>query len=158
MQVPEEFITMAKTYQVLSGLEPQQLRKLLPIAQDRSFASGEILFREGDKSSFFHLIVSGTVALEETAGKQPVVVQTLNPGDAVGWSALTEGSLTHFQARALSPLKTVAFPGEKIRTACDLDPAMGYSFLKQLLAVVTERLDAARMQLAGKNGNAAPSH
>ena len=152
MVVPEEFVTMAKTYRVLSGLDPRQLRKLLPLAQDCSFASGEILFREGDKSSFFHLIVSGEVALEETAGKHPVLVQTLNPGDAMGWSALTEGSLTHFQARALSPLKTVAFPGEKIRTACDLDPEMGYAFLKQLLAVVTERLDAARMQLVGKNG------
>ena len=42
MVVPEEFVTMAQTYRVLSGLDPQQLRKLLPIAQDRnaSFCPG----------------------------------------------------------------------------------------------------------------------
>jgi len=160
MVVPEEFVTMAQTYRVLSGLDPQQLRKLLPIAQDRKFSNGEVIFREGDKSSFFHLIVSGEVALEETAGNRPVRVQTLHPGDAMGWSALSEDARTHFQARTLSPVTTVAFPGARIREACNLDPAMGYAFLKHLLELVTERLDATRMQLAGRSGNThpAPAH
>jgi CRP-like cAMP-binding protein len=115
--VPEEFDTMAQTYRVLSELDPQQSRKLLPPAEDRKFGGGQIIFREGDKSSFFHFIVSGEVALEEAAGSQPVQVQTLHPGDAMGWSALSEDTQTHFQARALSPVSTVALPGERIREA-----------------------------------------
>jgi len=156
--IPEEFIVVAQTYRVLSELDPQQLRKLLPIAQDRRYPGGEIIFRECDKSSFFHLIVSGEVALEETAGNKAVLVQTLHPGDAMGWSALTEDAQTHFQARALSPVSTVAFPGEKIRDACNRDPAMGYAFMKRLLDVVTERLDATRIQLAERNGSPAQTH
>jgi len=156
--IPEEFLTMARTYRVLSELDPAQLRKLLPIAQERYYAGGQILFKECDKSSFFHLILSGDVALEETAGNKTVRVQTLHPGDAMGWSALTEEAQTHFQARALTPVTTVAFPAEKIRNACNCDPAMGYAFMKRLLDVVTERLDATRMQLAERNGSPAPAH
>ncbi len=150
--IPDQFIEMARTYRVLSELDPQQLRKLLPLAQDQQFHSGEIIFHQGDKSSFLHLIVSGEVALEQVANGDGVRVQTLHPGDAMGWSALTEGAHTHFQARTLSPVATVAFPGASLREACDRDLEMGYAFMKRLLDVVTERLDAVRMKVAGQHG------
>jgi CRP-like cAMP-binding protein len=141
---------MAHTYRVLSSLDPLQLRKLLPLAEERQYKKDQIIFREGDKSSFFHLIVSGEVALEEVGGGLPVRVQTLQAGDAMGWSALAADAHTHFQARALSPVATVAFPSGRIREACDRDPAMGYALMKQLLELVTERLDVLRMKLVSE--------
>ena len=65
----------------------------------------------------------------------------------MGWSALSAESYTHFQARALSTVSTVAFSSERIREACDRDPEMGYALMKRLLELVTERLDSTRMQL-----------
>jgi CRP/FNR family transcriptional regulator, cyclic AMP receptor protein len=154
--IPDEFLKMAHAYRVLSTLDPQQLRKLLPLAEDRQYQTNEIIFCEGDKSSFLHLIVAGEVALEETSGGSSVRVQTLHAGEAMGWSALTADAHTHFQARALSPVSTVAFPSERIREACDREPAMGYALMKQLLELVTERLDALRLQLAGKTRRDSP--
>jgi CRP-like cAMP-binding protein len=145
---PDEFTSMARTYQVLSELNPEQLRKLLPIAEDQQFEAGQIIFREGDKSSYLHLIVGGDVALEETAGGQAARVQTLHAGEAMGWSALTDAGRTHFQARCLTRVSTVAFPSEHIRKLCDRNPDVGYALMRQLLEMVTERLDATRMQLA----------
>jgi CRP/FNR family transcriptional regulator, cyclic AMP receptor protein len=142
--IPDEFIEMSKAYRVLSDLEPAKLKTLLPLAHDTNFKTGDIIFREGDRSRNLHLIVSGEVALE-TAATQ---VQTLRPGEAMGWSALTPGSRTHFQARALTPVTTVAFPGDLLRAACDRDPQVGYALTSNLLELVTERLDAMRMQLA----------
>jgi hypothetical protein len=52
-----------------------------------------------------------------------------------------------FQARSVTPVSTAAFPGKRIREACDQDPAMGYALMKQLIELVTEELDAARIQL-----------
>jgi CRP/FNR family transcriptional regulator, cyclic AMP receptor protein len=151
--IPDELLKMSQTYRVLSELDPRQLRKLLPMAEEQRFTRGQVIFREGDKSSFFHLIVSGEVALEETAGPEPVLVQVLHPGEAMGWSALAADARTHFQARAVSPVTTIAFSSPRIREACDRDPEMGYALMKKLLDVVTERLDATRMQLAGWNGD-----
>jgi hydrogenase maturation factor len=136
-----------RAYRLLSELGPEQLRKLLPLAQEQRFAAGDIVFRAGEKSLFLHLIVSGDVVLEQGNGAWPVEIQTLHAGDAMGWSALGSDAVTHFQARAVTPLATVAFPAEQIREACESDPALGYALMKRLLEIVTERLDAMRMRL-----------
>ncbi len=145
--IPDEMIEFARIYRVLSDLDPEQLKKLLPLAEESHFNRGQLLFKEGDQSLFLHLIVAGDVALEMMAGAQAIPVQTVHAGDAIGWSSLTPGNRTHFQARALSAVDTVAFPGDRLKAACERDPAMGYALMKQLLELVTERLDAARMQL-----------
>ncbi len=134
-----------QAHRLLSELDPQQLRKLLPLAQEKQFSAGQTIFEAGDKSLFLHLIVSGDVALEDLSVDRPGPVQTLHAGDAMGWSAIVAGALTHFQAVALSPVSTVAFPGDQLRAACDRDPAMGYALMKRLMELVTERLDAVRM-------------
>jgi CRP-like cAMP-binding protein/hydrogenase maturation factor len=140
-------IENVRAYRLLSELEPSQLLKLLPLAQEQSFAAGEIIFRAGEKSLYLHLIVSGIVVLEEVAGESTVQVQTLRAGDAMGWSALTTEARTHFQARALSDVSTVAFEGSLTRAACDTDPVMGYALMKRLLEMLTGRLDALRTKV-----------
>jgi CRP-like cAMP-binding protein len=152
--IPDELLEMAQTYRILSELDPQQLRKLVPLAEQKQYYTDQIIFEIGDQSPFFHLIVSGDVALEQNVGGRPVRLLTLHHGDAMGWSALTGDCRAHFQARALSAVSTVAFPGQRLRKACDRDPAMGYILMKRLLEIVSERLDATRARLAGKEQQA----
>lgn len=132
---------------LLSELAPQQLRNLLPLAEDKRYNAGDIIFHSGDRSLYLHLIASGEVILEQVSGKQPVEVQKLHAGDAMGWSAFTPDAHTHFQARASSRVCTIAFPGDQLRAACERDPAIGYALMKRLMELVTERLDALRMKL-----------
>ncbi len=72
----------------------------------------------------------------------------------MGWSALTEDGHAQFRARALSPVATIFFPGERLREACDRDPEMGYHLMKHLLQVVTQRLDAVREQASSVRSKA----
>ncbi len=76
-------------YRLLSELDPRQLRKLIPLALDKQYAAGDIIFPSGATSSFLHLIVSGDVALEAVTDHQKLQVQRLRAGDAMGWSAIT---------------------------------------------------------------------
>ncbi|HEY6340307.1 MAG TPA: cyclic nucleotide-binding domain-containing protein [Bryobacteraceae bacterium] len=147
---PEEFIEIAHAYRVLADLEPSQLRKLLLIAEEKEFAAETIIIPERAKSSFLYLIVSGAVALERWLDHYTVLIQTLHAGDAMGWSALTSDARTHFQTRALTPVSTVAFAGDRLLAACDQDPRMGYALMKRLLELVTERLDRTRLQPANR--------
>jgi CRP-like cAMP-binding protein len=152
--IPEQFLEMAHAYRLLSELDPRQLRKLLPLAEERQYEKDEIIFREGDKSAYLSLIVSGEVVLEKVAGDEVVRIQTLRPGEAMGWSALTTDGHAQFRARALSPVEAIAFPSERLREACDRDPEMGYHLMKQLLQVVAQRLDAVREQASSVPGKA----
>jgi len=135
-------------YRLLSELEPQQLRKLIPIAEDKEFGAGQIIFPAGVTSSFLHLIVSGDVVLEAVTDGDGQPVQTLHAGDAMGWSAILGESLTHFQARALTQVSSVAFPGRELRAICESDTALGYALMKRLVELAAERLDAMRLKLA----------
>jgi CRP/FNR family transcriptional regulator, cyclic AMP receptor protein len=148
MTIPSEILEFAHTYQFLSALDSEQLKKLIPLTAEKAFQKGETIFGEGEKSLFLHLITSGEVALETNVTGACVHVQTLGRGETMGWSALTSGSRTHFQARALTPVSTIALPGDRVREACDHDPALGYELMKRVVELVTERLDMTRLRLA----------
>lgn len=135
-------------FRLLSDLDPAQLRKLIGIAQNRQFSSGDIIFPSGATSPYLHLIVSGHVALEAVTDGLTQEVQTLHTGDAMGWSAVGGENMTHFQARALSPVATVALPGSALREICDADPALGYAIMRRLVDLTAECLDAVRAKLA----------
>ncbi len=145
---PTADLETSGAFRLLNELDPEQLRKLIGIAQDRQYGRGDIIFPSGATSSFLHLIVSGDVALEAVTDGLKQEVQTLHAGDAMGWSAITGDSLTHFQARALAPVTTFALPGAALRAACDADPALGYALMRRLVELAAERLDAMRARLA----------
>ena len=146
-QEPRPDLESQGAYRLLSKLDPVQLRKLIPLAQDQQFAANQIIFHAGVRPPFLHLIVSGDVDLETPLGDRTIQVQTLHAGDVMCWSAFTGEGLTHFQARALSPVFTVAFLGGELRAACDRDPALGYALMKRLMELATERLDLVRLKL-----------
>lgn len=134
-------------YRLLSELETGQLRKLLPLVEERAYGAGEVIFHSGENSRYLHLIVSGSVQLEEDRMHPSIPVAVLQAGDAMGWSALTQGAKTHFQARALSPVATLALQGKALLELCGREPAIGYALMRRLLELVTVRLDALRGKL-----------
>src|SRR6476646_5169520 len=113
-----------ETYPLLADLSAEHLPELLAIAEERGFEQDEIIFGEGEKSERLFLIASGKIALEIVAGGRRITVQTLGAGDAMGWSALTDTATTHFQARALSRVQTIAFDGAKLSAAFEYDHSL----------------------------------
>jgi CRP-like cAMP-binding protein len=74
-------------------------------------------------------------------------VQTLHAGDELGWSAILMGRGKHFQARALQPVQALAFDGAKLLNACREEPAFGFALMYRMVGVVSERLQATRLQV-----------
>ena len=126
---------------------PDHIARLAPMASEIHFDAGEIIFQEGDHSSFFYLIVSGNVALEVVAPGRPIRVATLYAGDVLGWSSITDDDSKQFQARALEPIHALAFDGARLRHACERDYAFGFAFMRAMAAVLSGRLHAVRAQL-----------
>lgn len=129
------------------GMKETHIRKLAEMAMEVQFARDQIIFRQGDQSGLFYVILSGKVALEASAPGRIIRVLTIGVGAELGWSAFLGDSGKHFQARTLEPVRAVAFDGARLRQACEQDPAFGYQFLQKLLRVVAGRLQATRMQM-----------
>jgi CRP-like cAMP-binding protein len=151
----DELARTTEKYPLLADLPADYLPKLLEIAEERWFEENEIIFPEGARSKYLFLIASGRIALETMAGGQRIVIQTLGAGDTMGWSALTETTTTHFQARALTHVQTIALDGTALSVVFEENHSLGYEMMKRLLPLVTERLDHTRMQLIDMYGKRA---
>jgi len=132
----------------LQGMTPEHLAILTECAMFAQFKKGELIFREGDPANRFYLVRSGRVELEaEVLERDRMLIQTIGPGDVLGWSWLFPPYYWRFDARAATPVKGIFFYGTRLREQCEQDPAFGYELMKRTSEVVIKRLQAARKYL-----------
>jgi CRP-like cAMP-binding protein len=137
-----------KQHPFFEGLDAAHLNLIVGCASNTRFQAGAYLFRTGEEASQFFLIRQGRVAIEMYAPQRPpIVIQTLEEGDVLGWSWLIPPHRWRFDARAVSPARAIALDGKCLRTKCEENHDLGYEILKRFAHVVSERLEATRMQL-----------
>ncbi len=139
--------------QVFAGIDAHCAEQLAGCSRTVGFEAGETLFREGEPADVFYVLRRGRVALElYVPARGPLTIETIDAGEVVGWSWLFPPHSWHFDARAVSPIRAVAVDGACIREKCDDDPELGYELMKRFSAVILDRLNATRIQLADLYG------
>jgi CRP/FNR family cyclic AMP-dependent transcriptional regulator len=128
------------------GLSEQRIQTLANLAREVRFERDRILFKEGEESPDFYLIISGMVALEIAPLSDTLRLDTLSAGDEFGFSSVM-GKKTVFQARVLQDLHALAFDAAALRALCETDTAFGYEFMRRLIGVVSDRLQVTRLHL-----------
>ena len=69
------------------GLTVRHLELLAASALEMQFEAGQSIFQEGSPANRFYLILEGKVVLESDLKERGVIpIQTLGPGDDLGWS------------------------------------------------------------------------
>jgi len=131
-----------------SGMTPEHLAVLSACAREAEFKAGDVLIREGEPANRFYLMQSGKIALEaHELADGTVPIQTLCPGEVVGWSWLFPPFVWHLQALALEPTVVVILDGAHLLNAAEWDHDFGYELMKRVAQVVIHRLQATRKQL-----------
>jgi CRP-like cAMP-binding protein len=135
------------------GMKPEHLALLRDGAKVVQFKAGDVLFREGEPANQFYLIESGKIALEaHKPGDGTALVQTLGPGDVLGWSWLFPPFAWHLQARALEPAKVIMLSGAHLLVTAENNHEFGYELMKRVSQVVVHRLQATRKRLLVREG------
>jgi CRP-like cAMP-binding protein len=129
------------------GLTPEHCATLAALGSRVQYPKDALIFAEGDERHEFFLLLKGRVALEMMAQGKPLRVHTLEAGDELGWSSVLSGRGKFYQARALEPVETIKFDGYALLEKCRADNGFGYKIMHRLVGVVSERLQAARMQV-----------
>ena len=125
-------LAVLRKHPFVEDFRPEHIEKLRSMAREADFAADQTIFREGDDFHDFCLIVSGRVALEMEEPDHVLRVQTLSK---------------YFKARTLEAVHALAFDGPALLEACRADPAFGFAMMYRMLGVVSERLQATRLQL-----------
>jgi len=132
------------------GLSAEHLETLAGCGMRTRFRKNQVVFQEGDLANRFYLIQTGQVVLESSVPDvRWLTVQTIGPGDVLGWSWLFEPYRWHFRARALAPASAIFFYGTRLRTQCEENPVFGYELVKRMAQVAIKRLESTQHQLIG---------
>jgi CRP/FNR family transcriptional regulator, cyclic AMP receptor protein len=129
-------------------LGAQQVRKLAGCAIERTFETGEYLWRQGEASDWLFLLRSGEVSLEISVPNEgPLTVETFHEGEAIGWAWFEPPYRCQFDARAATPVKTLALPGACVREQCERDNALAHRVFRQLAGAMAHGLERVRLKL-----------
>ncbi|HEX9780624.1 MAG TPA: cyclic nucleotide-binding domain-containing protein [bacterium] len=130
------------------GMEPDHVRAISACASEVTFDAGDYIFKEGDPAQRFYAIRQGSVAVEiMMQGAGAIPVQTVGPGEVLGWSWLVAPYQKRFDGRVLELTRAIAFDVECLRSKCAGNLKLSHALLERTIEILGQRLQAARLQL-----------
>ncbi|MFJ3878982.1 Crp/Fnr family transcriptional regulator [Streptomyces sp. NPDC090077] len=134
---------------IAAVLSAEHRGRLMSHALEVNFPEGARLFDEGGPARTFWIVRSGTVTLEVPlpGRRSPAPVESLGPGELVGWSWLFPPYVWQLSAEAMTPVRAYEFDGAAVRMLMDADPAFGSAIGHWVGRVLAVRLQQTRTRL-----------
>jgi CRP-like cAMP-binding protein len=155
MTAPRGLEELLAAHPFFKDLPPADIALIAGCGKNVRFEPGQYLFREGEPADQFYLIRHGRVALEFfVAGRGPLVTETVDEDDVLGWSWLFPPYTWSTDARALELTRAVALDGACLRRKCEEDVRLGYELMKRFAQIIMARLHATRVRLLDIYGRA----
>ena len=130
------------------GMSIDYQRRLFAAGEFKTYQPGERLFFEGQSSKNTYLLAEGEVVLETTIpGQDPIPLQTVGPGELLGWSPVLGLGVMSATARAVTPCHVLALNADRILSQADEDPKFVLEFMRRVAITLARRLNATRLQL-----------
>ncbi|MBI2093705.1 MAG: cyclic nucleotide-binding domain-containing protein [Candidatus Omnitrophica bacterium] len=125
-----------------------QQKVIAECGKEVQFQADQYIFKENDTSDSFYAILAGHVSVEiAVPGGGALVIQTVGPGEILGWSWLVAPYKKRFDARVLAPTQALKIDARCLRTKCEADPLLGYDLMKRTAQTIGVRLQQTRHQL-----------
>jgi CRP-like cAMP-binding protein len=137
-----------KEHAFAQGLTDEQVATLAELATEVSFRENDVILVDGQRSTSFYLLVTGSVVVELRTPVCVMVVQALAAGDIFGWSALLDRQDTLFQVRAREHTTALEIDGATLQARCMTDTRLGVGLLLRILHVVAGRVKATELRFA----------
>jgi CRP/FNR family transcriptional regulator, cyclic AMP receptor protein len=139
-----------------AGLGADTVRLIAGCASNVHFAAGDYIFTQGEAAGRFYVLRHGRVALEiHSPERGPLIIDTMDEGEVLGWSWLVPPFQYFTDARAVTPVSATALDGACLRGKCEADAQLGYQLLKRVTSVMYQRLQSTRVRLLDLYGSEA---
>ena len=162
-------------FSIFSEVPQDKLSKIAEKCELLEFHAGEVIFQQGETARNLYGILDGEVELilvfEDRVLKadieyerslqarfeileRPIVVDTLDPGDVFGWSALVNPRQLTATAKCSRPSRVLSLPADDLKAMNDQDPTLGYAIIGKLAVVIAQRLQSRTDKLIEAWGEA----
>ena len=121
------------------SLKPEELAALRRVAQEKTFAAGQDIFREGDPGDGIYVVQDGLVEIYATPdGKTRRVFSHVSPGDIFGEMAVLEHRPRSAAASAAQATQVWFIPRAELLTLVERSPGLAMSLLQEISARLRE--------------------
>jgi len=124
------------------------------LSHEVEFDEDEIVFRAGERHSYFGLLVCGSVCVELRTEFYGMTIETLAAGEAFGWSSLLEQHHTVFQVRAREASSAIYVDSLGLLELCAKDHRVAAEIYSRLVRVMAKRVRSTEVRLAEFCGSA----
>jgi thioredoxin reductase (NADPH) len=115
-------------------LDEAELAVLAGLGTRRSVAAGEYLYREGDATYDFFVVLAGTVEIVVDTDGDERLIATHGPGRFLGELNLLTGQRVFVSARVTEPGEVLAIPRDGLRRLIATNPKLSDTVLAAFLA------------------------
>ncbi len=146
MTVTPEILKGMDLFEVLEAVE---LADIAPLCGVEEFASGQYVYREGDKAEKIYMVLEGRVAVEiEIRPGKKVVIYTETKGHMFGYPSLVRLQTFLTSTRCIDKVKVVTIDAEELVSKIfKPDCRRGYLVMNRLAEIIAVKLRETRMQL-----------
>jgi CRP/FNR family transcriptional regulator, cyclic AMP receptor protein len=132
-----------RAFKIFDELNERELESVAKIAKTETLGAGARLTEIGAPASRAYLIKEGSVTIfVHGADGSEMPVDSVGPGDVIGWSALT-GPYTYTAACSCAERSTlIVLNGSRIRELFEVNNHIGYRVLKCMGSIVAKRMHA----------------
>ena len=131
-----------------ADLPTEFITQIAGCGQNIVFKPDTVIAAEGSDADAFYVLRKGRVAIQiHAAPAGTALLQTKDGGDILGWSWLFPPYRWSVEAKAVQEVHAIQLDGRCLRSKCDENPHMGYQLMKKFSQIMTQRLEATRLQL-----------
>jgi CRP/FNR family transcriptional regulator, cyclic AMP receptor protein len=142
---------IVKEIDLFKGIDPAVMEEIVTICSEESYAKDTVLFKKDEEADCIYILEEGSVKLVIENGGS-ITYSLTDPGEVFGWSSMVEPGLYTASGICATDLKTVKIEQEKLDKIFYLHPDVGYTVLKRLAGVISERLSNAYHDLLSARG------
>ena len=134
---------------ILADLGDEELVRLAELGRERRLAPGDLLFRQGERASAFHVVLEGSLETTREVAGEDVLMLTHGPGGYLSAMALLTDTPYRGTTRAVADTLVFELDGDELRRLAFTHPALVRAFLPTIESVsgAVKGLDRDREKL-----------
>ncbi len=144
-------VTLLKTAEQLTkDLDDAELEKLASVCLVEKCDAGDLLTKEDERSRDLFVVVEGTLSVEVLLSpndKETVSMMKIRPGGVAGELSFVDGSRRSAGLKSVGHTTVVRLPHDKVHALCETEKGIGYKVMRNLAALVTQRLRTTNFEL-----------
>jgi CRP-like cAMP-binding protein len=122
-----------------SGMEHGFVKDMMTNAERVTYEAGDAIFKEGDQTRHFYILIKGHVKLRIGRDGHTVFVIS-NAGECFGWSSLINRPRYAASAVCAAPTTLMRLDNADVRETLKKHPESGLIFMERLAGLIGARL------------------